>query len=98
MALFLFLTENKQVDLMFIILYFFLGISYLKLVAPFIVFLLYTNPPLVKKMDFSIFLLYFHPLCYFEELDLKSVLETTKMSPSNLMKSLSSICNGINTQ
>lgn len=80
---------------MFIILYFFLGISYLKLVAPFIVFLLYTNPPLVKKW---IFLLYFHPLCYFEELDLKSVLETTKMSPSNLMKSLLSICNGINTQ
>lgn len=49
MVLFLFLTENKQVDLMFIILYFFLGISYLKLVAPFIVFLLYTNPPLVKN-------------------------------------------------
>lgn len=46
MVLFLFLTENKQVDLMFIILYFFLGISYLKLVAPFIVFLLYTNPPI----------------------------------------------------
>lgn len=34
---------------MFIILYFFLGISCLKLVAPFIVFLLYTNPPLVKN-------------------------------------------------
>lgn len=32
---------------MFIILYFFLGISYLKLVDPFIMFLLYTNPPLV---------------------------------------------------
>lgn len=55
MVLFLFLTENKQVDLMFIILYFFLGISYLKLVAPFIVFLLYTNPPLVKKWIFLFF-------------------------------------------